>query len=133
MKNKLKTKTKTYFGNHFCSFFAFIFVFVIVSFFIFVFVLVFVFAFVFLLFLQLSFLNFITAPLGHYMFFRKHVLQKRSKFTGDHLCRSVISIKLHSKHFWEYQTGLDDIKIKVVTMVLTSIMLVIIYGDWFYY
>ena len=41
------------------------------------------------------------------LFFRKGVLQKRSKFTGDHPCRSMISIKLHSKkssinlHFWE--------------------------------
>ena len=26
------------------------------------------------------------------------VLQKRSKFTGDHPCRSVMSIKLHSKN-----------------------------------
>ena len=40
-------------------------------------------------------------------FSRKGVLQKRSKFTGDHPCRSVISIKLHSKnssinlHFFE--------------------------------
>ena len=35
------------------------------------------------------------------------VLQKRNKFTGDHPCRCVMSIKLHSKnssinlHFWE--------------------------------
>ena len=41
------------------------------------------------------------------VFFRKGVLQKRSKLTGDHACRSVISIELHSKnllinlHFWE--------------------------------
>ena len=41
------------------------------------------------------------------VFFRKSVLQKPSKFTGDHPCRSMISIKLHSKnssinlHFWE--------------------------------
>ena len=67
------------------------------------------------------------------MFFRKDVLQKRIKFTGDHSCRSVISIKLHSQnscinlHFWEYSTGLHDIKIKVITMVLISVMLVIIY------
>ena len=31
------------------------------------------------------------------LFFRKGVLQKRSKFTGVHPCRSIISIKLHSK------------------------------------
>ena len=30
--------------------------------------------------------------------FRKDVLQKRSKFTGDHPCRSVNPIKLHSKN-----------------------------------
>ena len=38
---------------------------------------------------------------------QKSVLQKRSKFTGDRPCRSVISVKLHSKNssvnlrFWE--------------------------------
>ena len=73
------------------------------------------------------------------VFFRKDILQKRSKFTGDHLRRSAISINLHSRnfsinlHFWEYSTGLDDIKIKVIAMVLTSVMLVIICCDWFYY
>ena len=32
-------------------------------------------------------------------------------------------------HFWEYATRLDDIKIKVITMVLTSV----INFDCFYY
>ena len=79
------------------------------------------------------------APVGHLVFFRKDSLQKSSKFTGDHPWRSVVSTKLHSKnssinlHSWEYSTGLDDIRIKVITMVLTSVMLVIIYCDWFYY
>ena len=41
------------------------------------------------------------------MFFKKDVLQKCSKSTGDHPCKSAISIKFHSKnypinlYFWE--------------------------------
>ena len=30
-------------------------------------------------------------------------------------------------------TSLDDTKIKVITMVLTSVMSVILFCDWFYY
>ena len=54
-------------------------------------------------------------------------LQKRSKYIGDHPCYSAISVKLHSKissinlQFWDC---LDCIKIKVITMVVTSVMLV---------
>ena len=71
------------------------------------------------------------------MLFRKGVLQKRSKFTEDHPCRSVNSIKLHSKnssinlHFSGMSTSLDGIKFKFITRVLTSVMLVIICCDCF--
>ena len=125
IKNTLKTKNNPFsFSFSFFFFFLFLFLF---------------FLFVFLLFLQLLFLNFTMAPLSHHSALQKDVFQKRSKFTGGHSCRIVISIKLHSKNFsinmqfWEYSTGLDDINIKVITMVLTTVMLVIIYRDWFYY
>ena len=39
---------------------------------------------------------------------------------------------LHKSAFLAMATSLDDIKIKVITMVLTSLMLVMIYYDWFY-
>ena len=39
---------------------------------------------------------------------------------------------LNKSAFWRMSTTLDDIKIEVITMVLTSMMLVIIYCDWFY-
>ena len=58
------------------------------------------------------------------MFFKKSVLQKCSKFTGDHPCKSVISIKfhkqkvLHKSAFLGMLTSVDCIKIKVISMVL---------------
>ena len=42
------------------------------------------------------------------VFFRKSVLQKRSKFTGDHPCRSMISLKLHKNRLgMSTSLGLD--------------------------
>ena len=125
IKNPLKTKNNPFsFSFSFFFFFCFYFCFSFSFFF---------------YFYSFYFINFTMAPLSHHSALQKDVFQKRSKFNGGHSCRSVISIKLHSKNFsinmqfWEYSTGLDDINIKVITMVLTTVMLVIIYRDWFYY
>ena len=40
---------------------------------------------------------------------------------------------LDKSAFLEISTSMDGIKVKVITMVLTLIMLVIIYCDYFYY
>ena len=132
MQNKLKTKTKIHFRFHcrFCFNFHFCF-----------FLFLFSFSFLFLLFF--FFIVFIFK--FYYGTSRPPQRSSEKMFCKNAAnlleitpCRSVISVKMHSKnssinlHFWEYSTGLDDIKIKVITMVLTSVMLVIIYCDWFY-
>ena len=70
------------------------------------------------------------------------VFQKRcsAKTQQIHLrspMENVISMTLHSKNssinLSAMSTSLDDIKIKVITMLLTSVMLAMIYCDWFYY
>ena len=54
------------------------------------------------------------------VFFRKAVLQKRNKFTGDHPYRSVISSCLakflHKSTFLGMSVSLDGTKTKVITM-----------------
>ena len=65
------------------------------------------------------------------MFFRKGILKICSKFTGEHPCRSVISIKLQREHkrstgktadellgcVWQF-CGVGDLKVNIVPLSL---------------
>ena len=63
------------------------------------------------------------------------VLQKRCSAKAQQIYwrSSMQNWLLHKSAFLEMSTSLDDVKIKVITMVLISVMLVIIYCDWFCY
>ena len=115
-----KNEAKTFsFLFPFLFSFSFLFLFSLSFLFLFSFSFLFSFLFFFCFYFYFFFLILLWQLYATIVFFRKDVLQKRSKFTGDHPCRSVISIKLHSKnssinlHIWQHLTVLDDIKIKV--------------------